>query len=163
MMTSSTIVTFFALVGWLSYFPQVALSTGYCTAFGDPGNPDGNIVAQFEQLKSDPEFIEKYYRLSKDSYEELNKGKQGELRRSYQNREDSCPAFDNVDVFIGSGGLGFGYGSINPSGKCCSLCARVRTYRISFPYSSSSDGSHACGTRYHQLHARYKSSSFLRI
>ena len=125
MMTSSTIVTFFALVGWLSYFPQVALSTGYCTAFGDPGNPDGNIVAQFEQLKSDPEFIEKYYRLSKDSYEELNKGKQGELRRSYQNREDSCPAFDNVDVFIGSGGLGFGYGSINPSGKCCSLCARV--------------------------------------
>lgn len=29
----------------------------------------------------------------------------------------SCPAYDNVNVFIASGGVGFGFGSINPAGK----------------------------------------------
>lgn len=27
-----------------------------------------------------------------------------------------CPAYDDVNVFIGSGGIGFGYGSVSPAG-----------------------------------------------
>ena len=82
----------------LSFYATSA--NAYCSAFG---NPDVSNVSRAEMLKT----IEHSDNLMKTS----------EFNFTRKRTATNCPAYDYVDSFIGSGGAGFGYGSINPSAQ----------------------------------------------